>query len=81
MGQRRGFVASSSLEATDGVAPMTQVDDPSHSLVAFEQDRTIPAVVEMSPSSWLVSGLVPGILRQPLKKLEPRAEALLHFIE
>jgi transposase len=60
---------------------MTQVDDLSRSLVAFEQDSTIVVVVEMSQSSWLVSGLVPGILRQPLKKLEPRAEDLLRLVE
>jgi cytochrome P450 len=28
-------------------------------------------VVEMSKASWLVSGAVPGVERQPLKKLEP----------
>jgi hypothetical protein len=27
------------------------------------------AVIEMSLSSWLVAGIVPGIERQPLKKL------------
>src|SRR5258708_5912293 len=38
-------------------------------------------VVEMSKASWLVSGVVPGIERQPLKKLEPDATALLRLIE
>jgi hypothetical protein len=28
------------------------------------------AVVEMSLSSWLVAGIVPGVERQPLKKLK-----------
>lgn len=60
---------------------MTQIDDLSRSLVAFEQDSTIVAVVEMSQSSWLAAGLVPGVMRQPLKKLEPRAETLLGLIE
>jgi transposase len=27
------------------------------------------AVIEMSQSSWLVAGIVPGVERQPLKKL------------
>jgi transposase len=38
-------------------------------------------VVEMSKASWLVSGAVPGVERQPLKKLEPDATALLRLIE
>jgi hypothetical protein len=36
-------------------------------------------VVEMSKASRLVSGVVPGVERQPLKKLEP--DALLRLIE
>ncbi|MFZ5790884.1 MAG: IS110 family transposase [Pseudomonadota bacterium] len=60
---------------------MAQVDDLSRSLVAFEQDSTVVAVVEMSQSSWLAAGLVPGVMRQPLKKLEPRAETLLGLVE
>jgi hypothetical protein len=43
----------------------------SRSLVALEQNSTIIAVVELSQSSWLVGGVVPGIERQPHKKLEP----------
>src|SRR5499427_2883038 len=35
----------------------------------------------MSKASWLVSGVVPGVERQPLKKLEPGATALLRLIE
>ena len=35
----------------------------------------------MSKASWLVSGVVPGVERQPLKKLEPDATALLRLIE
>ena len=30
----------------------------------------------MSQSSWLVAGVLPGIERQPRKKLEPNAEGL-----
>jgi transposase len=49
--------------------------------VALDQDSTIIAVVEMSQSSWLVGGVLPGIERQPRKKQEPspaRLLALLH---
>jgi hypothetical protein len=34
----------------------------------------------MSQSSWLVAGIVPGIERHPLKKLEPDEAALLRLL-
>ena len=37
------------------------------------------AVIEMSLSSWLVAGIVPGIERQPLKKLAVDESALLRL--
>jgi transposase len=49
----------------------------SRSLVALDQNSTIIAVVELSQSSWLVGGVLPGIERQPRKKLEPSPERLL----
>src|ERR1700747_2593816 len=51
---------------------MPQPNDLSRSLVALDQNSTIIAVVEMSQSSWLVGGILPGIERQPRKKLEAR---------
>jgi transposase len=48
--------------------------------VALDQDSTIIAVVEMSQSSWLVGGVLPGIERQPRKKLEPSPERLLALL-
>jgi transposase len=59
---------------------MPQPNDLSRSLVALDQDSTIIAVVEMSQSSWLVAGVLPGIERQPRKKLEPSAERLLGLL-
>ena len=53
---------------------MPQPNDLSCSRVALDQDRTLIAVIEMSQSSWLAAGIVPGIGRQPAKKLEPDAE-------
>ena len=50
---------------------MPQRNDLSRCLAAFEQDSTVVAVVEMSQSSWLVAGIVPGVERHPLKKLAP----------
>jgi len=59
---------------------MPQLNDLSRSLVALDQDSTIIAVVELSQSSWLVAGVLPGIERQPRKKLEPSAERLLGLL-
>jgi transposase len=56
---------------------MTRVEELSRSLVALEQDSTLIAVVEMSASSWLVGALIPGVRREPLKKLPADGEALL----
>ena len=56
---------------------MPQPNDLSRSLVALDQNSTIIGVVELSQSSWLVGGVVPGIDRQPHKKLEPSPERLL----
>ena len=56
---------------------MPQPNDLSRSLVALDQNTTIIAVVELSQSSWLIGGIVPGIERQPHKKLEPSPERLL----
>ena len=47
---------------------MPQPNDLSRSLVALDQNSTIIAVVEMSQSSWLVGGILPGIERQPRKR-------------
>src|SRR5712675_278655 len=75
-GGRRGM-ATSSLQLIDGVPAMPQPNDLSRSLVALDQNSTIIAVIEMSQSSWLVAGIVPGIESQPRKKLEPSPERLL----
>ena len=59
---------------------MPQSDDLSRSPVPLHQDSTLIAVVELSQSSWLVAGIVPGLARHPLKKLEPDPEALLRLL-
>jgi transposase len=55
--------------------------DPSRSLTALEQERTIIAVIEMSQTKWLVAAVVPGVERQPLKKLDADKEALLKLLQ
>ena len=60
---------------------MPQPNDLSRSLVALDQNSTIIAVIEMSQSSWLVAGMLPGIERQPRKKLEPSPGRLLGLLQ
>jgi transposase len=56
-------------------------DNSKASPAALVQDTTLIAVVELSLSSWLVAGLIPGVDRQPVKKLEnPHAEDLLKLL-
>ena len=59
---------------------MSELNDLSRSLTSLEQDKTIIAVIEMSQSSWLVAGIIPGIERHPLKKLEPSEEELVRLL-
>ena len=59
---------------------MPQPNDLSRSLVALDHNSTIIAVVELSQLSWLVGGVLPGIERQPRKKLEPNPERLLALL-
>ena len=58
-----------------------QRNDLSRSLVAFDQNSTLVAVVELSLSSWLIAGLVPGVTRQPLKKQGCDPDALLALLD
>src|SRR5499433_2645583 len=60
--------------------PMSKPNELSRSLTVLKGDTTLIAVVEMSLSSWLVAGIVPGVERQPLKKLEVHESALLKLL-
>jgi len=55
-------------------------NDLSRSLVAFDQDSTLVAVIELSLKSWLIAGLVPRLARQPLKKQSADAEAIVKLL-
>src|SRR6266568_7362994 len=61
-GERRGQWhhrrSSESMER-----PMQKLNDLSRSLTPLNPDGTLIAVIEMSQSSWLVAGIVPGIER------------------
>src|SRR6187200_1245042 len=59
---------------------MSKPADLNRCLAPLDQDHTIIAVIEMSQSSWLVAGVVPGIARHPLKKLAPDQGGLLKLL-
>lgn len=57
------------------------VNDFSRCLDPLDMDATVIAVIEMSQSSWLVAGIIPGVERQPLKKLAIDERALLNLLK
>ena len=59
---------------------MSQANNLRRCHTTLDQDSSLIAVVEMSQSSWLVAGIVPGISRQPAKKLKPDQRALLGLL-
>src|SRR3974377_590264 len=59
---------------------MPKPNDLSRSFTAFEQDSTLIALIEMSLTSWLIAGILPGIERHPLKKLDVDEEGLLQLL-
>ena len=60
---------------------MSQPNDSNKSVIALEQDNTMIAVIEMGQASWLVAGIVPGLERQPLKKLRSDEQALFQLLQ
>ena len=59
---------------------MPQPNELSRSLTALDENSTLIAVIEMSQSSWLVAGIIPGVERQPVKKLAPDEAGLLQLV-
>jgi len=47
---------------------MSQASDLTRCFAPYDQATTLIAVIELSLSSWLIAGMVPGPERQPLKK-------------
>jgi transposase len=78
MGRRRGYCIHRRCEPME--RPMQNLNDLSRSLITLEPACTLIAVIEMSLSSWLVAGIVPGLERQPLKKLAVDESALLKLL-
>src|SRR6516165_8464541 len=85
MGRQRGDISIAALSTTRWSPAMTKckteaVNDLSRCLDPLDMDATLIAVIEMSQSSWLVAGLVPGVERQPLKKLAIDEHTLLKLL-
>ena len=59
---------------------MQKLNDLSRSPSPLDPDGTLIAVIELSLSSWLVAGIVPGVERQPLKKLAVDESTLLKLL-
>ena len=55
--------------------------DLNQSYAAFDQASTIVCVIELSSKSWLLAGTVPGVKRQPKKKLSTNEHDLVAQIE
>ena len=60
---------------------MSQPNDFKKSVTPLEQDNTMIAVIDMGQASWLVGGIVPGLERQPLKKLASDEQALFQLLQ
>ena len=73
-------MALSALSNNPMERPMLQSNDLSRSFTVLNQDSTLIVVIEMSQSSWLVAGMVPGVERQPLKKLKPDEDQLMKLM-
>jgi transposase len=59
---------------------MQKLNDLSRSLIPLEPDSTLICVIELSLKNWLVAGIVPGVERQPVKKLAIDENALLKLL-
>jgi transposase len=76
-------MASIGADANGPMEPSMRkpLNDLSRSLTALDANHTLIAVIEMSQKSWLVAGIVPGVERQPLKKLDSDDNALLKLLD
>src|SRR6516162_2485579 len=57
------------------------LNDLSRSLTPLDVNHTLICVIEMGTESWLVGGIIPGVERQPLKKLKPNENELLKLFD
>jgi transposase len=57
------------------------LNDLSRSLTPFDPNSTLTVVIELSKKNWLVAGIIPGVERQPLKKLPTDENELLKLLK
>ena len=57
------------------------LNDLTRSLTPFDPNQTLTVVIELSKESWLVAGIIPGVERQPMKKLRADENDLLKLLE
>src|SRR5215475_3430888 len=57
------------------------LNDLTRSLTPFDPNQTLTVVIELSKESWLVAGIIPGMERQPMKKLRADENDLLKLLE
>ena len=76
-GERNGIIVAATKPTG---CPMPQPNDLSKSLAALDENSTLIAVIEMSQSSWLVAGIIPGVERHPAKKLNPDEGGVLRLL-
>jgi transposase len=57
------------------------LNDLSRCVTLLDVNHTLIAVIEMSEKSWLVAGIVPGVERQRLKKLDTDENELLKLLD
>src|SRR5262247_2284490 len=57
------------------------LNDLSRSPTPLDPNRTLIGVIELGKKTWLVAGIIPGVERQPLKKLAPDEDGLLKLLE
>jgi len=57
------------------------LNDLTRSLTPFDPNQTLTVVIELSKESWLVAGIIPGVERQPIKKLRADENDLLKLLE
>ena len=57
------------------------LNDLSRCLTPLDHNHALIAVIEMSQKNWLVAGIIPGVERQPLKKLAADENELLKLLE
>ena len=79
-GETAKLVASINRQIDGSSLMQKRHDDSKACLTAFVQDNTVIAIIEMSLRSWLVAGMIPGINREPLKKIAADPEVLLRLL-